>query len=299
MTSSSNLWRRSSKQAGTRQAAPIVLGVDAICNIDDSEDQRGVLVKELCRSTTCNRTSNAPGRWCGSLRHEACGRRWTSSSQTRHLPVLRLQKDCIREVTTSRSVCRGRMCQVLCSSSKGKRSHSPGGLHKRRHNIMSYTAHSPSTCLWGLRSGKFKAFEKVMGDVSREWEGCVCGPLTEIERRFDDARSRLRDLTSSTVLQGFNCSSFGELLPHESLVLHMVQRQKRLVNELRVKVASERKLAALCALGGKNVNKRLPTALRNAEGHPVEDQSRWRSLIHEHFGKNSVVTMCKILRPRD
>ena len=63
----------------------------------------------------------------------------------------------------------------------------------------------------------------------------------------------------------------------------MVRRQKRLVNELRMKVASERKLAALRVLGGKNVNKRLPSALRNAEGHPVEDQSCWGSLIHEHF----------------
>ena len=50
-----------------------------------------------------------------------------------------------------------------------------------------------------------------------------------------------------------------------------------------MKVASERKLAVLRALGGKNVNKRLPSALRNAEGHRVEDQSRWGSLIHEHF----------------
>ena len=60
---------------------------------------------------------------------------------------------------------------------------------------------------------------------------------------------------------------------------------KRLVNELRMKDASERKLAALRVLSGKNVNKRLPSALRNAEGHPVEDQSCWGSLIHEHFGR--------------
>ena len=79
----------------------------------------------------------------------------------------------------------------------------------------------------------------------------------------------------------------------------MVQRQKRLVNELRVKVASERKLAALRALGGQNVSKRLPSALRNAEGLPVEDQSRWGSLIHEHFRKNSAVKMCKNLRRRE
>ena len=60
-----------------------------------------------------------------------------------------------------------------------------------------------------------QAFETVMGNVSREWECGACGPLTEIERRFHDARSRLKILTSSTVLQGLNSSSFGELLPHE------------------------------------------------------------------------------------
>ena len=49
-------------------------------------------------------------------------------------------------------------------------------------------------------------------------------------------------------------------------------------------MASERKLATLRVLGGKSVNKRLPSALRNAEGQPVEDQSCWGSLIHEHFG---------------
>ena len=92
-----------------------------------------------------------------------------------------------------------------------------------------------------------------------------------------------RDLTSSTVLQDFNSSSLGELLPHESLLLYMVRRQKRFVNELRMKVASERMLAALRVVGGKNVNKRLPSAFRNAEGHPVVDQSCWGNLIHEHF----------------
>ena len=50
-------------------------------------------------------------------------------------------------------------------------------------------------------------------------------------------------------------------------------------------MASERKLATLRVLGGKNVNKRLPSALRNAEGQPVEDQSRWGDMIHEHFGR--------------
>ena len=120
--------------------------------------------------------------------------------------------------------------------------------------------------------------------MRREGEGRACRPMTDVEQRFDDARS-MRDLTSSTVLQGFNSSSLGELLLHESLVLHMVRRQKRLVKEWRMKVVSERKLAVLRLLGRKNVNKRLPSALRNAEGHPMEDQSCWESLIHEHCGR--------------
>ena len=53
------------------------------------------------------------------------------------------------------------------------------------------------------------------------------------------------------MLQGFIRSNLGKLSPQESLVLHMVQRQKRLVNELRGKVASERKLESLRTLGGK------------------------------------------------
>ena len=124
--------------------------------------------------------------------------------------------------------------------------------------------------------------------MSRAWECCTCALLTETERRFDDARSRQREMTVSTTLQGFNISSLGELSPHESLVLHMVRRQKRLVNDLRSKIASERKLATLrgdtACTRRKSVNKRLPSALRNVEGLPVEDQSCWGSLIHEHFG---------------
>ena len=45
------------------------------------------------------------------------------------------------------------------------------------------------------------------------------------------------------------------------------------MNELRGKVASERKLVALRTLGGKSVNKRLPGGLRNPEGLLVKDQS--------------------------
>ena len=97
------------------------------------------------------------------------------------------------------------------------------------------------------------ALEMVMGDVSGTWECCTPGPLTETERRFIDARSRLKELTASTMLQGCIRSSLGQLSPQESLLLHMVQRQKRLVNELRGKVANERKLESLRSSGWEKV----------------------------------------------
>ena len=114
-----------------------------------------------------------------------------------------------------------------------------------------------------------------MGDVSRAWVCCTPGPLTETERRFIDARSRLKELSASSMLQGFNGSSLGQLSPQEALVLHMVRRQKRLVNELRREVVGERKLETLRTLRGKSVNKRMPVGLRNPEGQLVKDQSCW------------------------
>ena len=129
-----------------------------------------------------------------------------------------------------------------------------------------------------------RALETVMGDVSRAWACCTPGPLTETERRFIDACNRLKELSASSMLQGFNGSSLGQLSPQEALVLHMVRRQKRLVNELRREVVGERKLETLRTLRGESVNKRMPVGLRNPEGQLVKDQSCWRSLIHEHFG---------------
>ena len=41
-------------------------------------------------------------------------------------------------------------------------------------------------------------------------------------------------------------------------------------------------------MAGKSVCERLPCHLRDAAGHHVDDQSRWRGLIHEHFRKKCV-----------
>ena len=275
-------------EAGRSKASgSIFLGVDANCNIDGSNDQRGVLVQELCA------VHNLLSLF------QRC---WTLAWQS---PTGSMWKKKVDFFFTNQSSARVEIAEKLHSRSDHKplrlsRPHVPGVMLEFERKKKSLAGWSPQTSSQHheLQNALSKhvtleasveeiqqVFEMVTGDVSREGEGRACGPMTDVEQRIDDARSRLRDLTSSTVLQGFNRSSLEELLPHESLVLHMVRRQKRLVNELRMKVASERKLAALCLLGGKNVNKRLPSALRNAEGHPVEDQSCWESLIHQHFGR--------------
>ena len=144
-----------------------------------------------------------------------------------------------------------------------------------------------------------QVLEMKVNGVNRDGEIQACEPMSDAEKRPDVARCELRNLTSSTVLQGCNSSSLGKLLPHESLIFDMVRRQKRLVAELRTKVVGERKLAALRLLGRKIVNRRLPSPLRNSEGRPVEDQSLWGGLVHEHFEEMFALTVCKTPRPLD
>ena len=134
----------------------IFLGIDANCNIDDSGDQRGVLVRELCavhnllplfqRFWTLAWQSPTGVMWkkkvdfCfsnqGSAKVEIAE---NLHSRSDHKP-LRL----------SRPHVQGVMLEF-----ERERSHWLGGFHKRRHNIMSYTTHSASTCLWVHRLGKF------------------------------------------------------------------------------------------------------------------------------------------------
>ena len=221
MTASSNLLRRSSKASGS-----IFLGVDAICNIDDSNDQRGVLVQELCAVHNLLPLFQ---------------RFWTLAWQS---PTGSMWKKKVGFFYTNQSSAKVEIAEKLHSRSDHKplrlsRPHVPGVMleFERKKKSLGWSPQTSSQhhelhsalskhVSLGASVGEIqKAFQTVMGDVSREWECSACGPLTEIERRFDDARSRLRDLTSSTFLQGFNSSSLGELLPHESLVLHSVRRQ--------------------------------------------------------------------------
>ena len=270
----------------SKASGSIFLGIDANCNIDDSGDQRGVLVRELCAVHNLLPLFQ---------------RFWTLAWQS---PTGVTWKKKVDFCSSNQESAKVEIAENLHSRSDHKplrlsRPHVQGLMLEFERKKKSLAGWSPQTSSQrhefhnalrkrvslGASVGEIQhALETVMGDVCREWECCTSGPLTETERRFVDARSRLRELTASTTLQGFNSSSLGQLSPQESLVLHMVQRQKRLVNELRGKVASERKLVALRTLGGKSVNKRLPAGLRNPEGLLVKDQSCWCSLIHEHFG---------------
>ena len=57
-----------SKASGT-----IIMVIDADCNDDDNNDQRGSLVQAPLRQTGgYDHFSNVVGRWCGSLWLEAC-----------------------------------------------------------------------------------------------------------------------------------------------------------------------------------------------------------------------------------
>ena len=201
--------------------------IDANCNKDDSSDQRGVLVRELC---AVHNLLPLFQRFWTLAWQSPTGSMWKKKvdfcfSNQRSAKVEIAEKLHSRGDHKPHRLSRPHVHGVMLEFERKKKSlagWSPQTL-SQHHELHSALSKHVSL---GASVGEIQqAFETVMGDVSREWECSTCGPLTETERRFDDARSRLRDLTSSTVLQGFNSSSLGELLPHESLVLHMVRRQ--------------------------------------------------------------------------
>ena len=222
----------------------IFLGIDANCNIDDNTDQRGVLVRELC---------------AGHNLLPLFQRYWTLAWQS---PTGSVWKKKVDFFFTNQESAKVEIAENLHSRSDHKplrlsRPHAQGVMLEFERKKKSLAGWSPQTSSQhhelhsalrkhvslGASVGEIQhALETVMGDVSRAWECSTPVPLTKTERRFIDARSRLKELTASTMLQGFNSSNLGPLSPREELVLHMVRRQKRLVNELRGKIASERKL---------------------------------------------------------
>ena len=67
------------------------------------------------------------------------------------------------------------------------------------------------------------------------------------------------------------------------MVFEELRRQKRVVAELRAQVAAGRILSSVRRITSKDISKRQPYSLRDAEGQQVEDQSRWGDIVHEHF----------------
>ena len=233
MTASNNLLRRSSKQAGSSKASgSIFLGLMptailmtvrisgvcwsrncALCLICDVgltvsdgkhvEEEGGFVLHEpvFCKSWDCRKTAFA--EWSQAAPHVA-------ATCARCYARVRKEKEVIGGMVTTNIVTTSWVTQRTLQA---------------RVSL-------------GASVGEIQqAFETVMGTWA--WSGNVV--LADHWLRLSGDLMTLapdRDSTSSTVLQGFNSSSLGALLLHESLVLHMVRRQKRLVNELRMKVAS-------------------------------------------------------------
>ena len=183
----------------------IFLGIDANCNIDDSGDQRGVLVRELCA-----------GRDLLPLFQ----RYWTLAWQS---PTGSMWKKKVDFFFTNQSSAKIEIAENLHSRSDHKplrlsRPHAQGIMLEFERKKKSLAGWSPQTSSQrhelfsalrkhvslGAWVGEIQhALETVMGDVSAAWDCGTPGPLTETERRFVDARSRLKELTASTMLQGF------------------------------------------------------------------------------------------------
>ena len=273
-------------EAGRSKASgSIVMGIDANCNVDCSDDQRGALVKELCatRGLLPHFQRNWTLAWqspTGVERKKKVG--FIFSNQTEASAA-------IAEDMHSRSdhnplcLTRSRVPGVMLEIVNKKRTMAgwfPQTLsqHPELQISVSQRTHLGSTV------GQIQqVFESVMSEVEAERLSQRCEPLSDTEIRLDNARRDLQTLVSSLSSQALNCSSLGAMQTHVLLSFEEIQRQKRTVADLRAKVAAERRLLTLRRLSCKVNDKRKPRFLRDSTGQQVQDQSRWGHLVHEHF----------------
>ena len=138
--------------------------VDANCNIDDSNDQRGVLVQELCAVHNLLPLFQ---------------RFWTLAWQS---PTGSMWK---KKVDSFSNQCSAKVeiAEKLHSRSDHKplrlsRPHVPGVMLEFERTKKSLAGCLSKHVSLGASVGEIQqAFETVMGDVSREWECSACGPL--------------------------------------------------------------------------------------------------------------------------
>ena len=285
----------------SRASGSIVMGIDANCNVDSSDDQRGALVKELCAVRgllPLFPTELDAGVAATDRCHEEEGKvDFIFSNQSAAIAAiaedLHSRSD-HKPLCLTRPQVRGVMLE-FARKKKPMAGWFPQTL-SQHHDLqisISQRTHLGSTV------GQIQqVFESVMSEVDAERPSQICDPLTDTEKCFDSARRDLQTLVSSGSSQAFNSSSLGVMQPHELLTFEEIQRQKRIVVDLRAKVAAERRLLTLRRLSSKVINKRMPSPLRDSTGQHVQDQSRWGHLIHEHFQKKSDATTPRILRPR-
>ena len=271
-------------EAGRSKASgSIVMGIDANCNVDCFDDQRGALVKELCAMR-------------GLLPHSQ--RNWTLAWQA---PIGAVRKKKVDFIFSNQSAAIAEVAEHLHSRSDHKplcltRPHILGDMLEfarkkksmagwvpqtlsQHHNLqISIAQRTQLGCIVGQIQ---QVIERVMSEVEAERQSQSCKPLTDTEISFDNARRDLQTLISYVSSQALNSSSLGVMQPHELLTYEEIQRQKRTVADLRAKVAAERRLLTLRRLSRKVNKKRMPSSLRDSTGRKVQDQSHWGGLVHE------------------
>ena len=184
------------------------MGVDANCSIDDSNDQRGALVKELC--AVHGLLPHFQPHWTlawrppiGSMRKKKVD--FFLSNQT-------AANAGIAEDMHSRSdhkplcLTRSQVPGVMLEFARKKKSLAgwiPQTLSQHHDLQISISQRTPMGSTVGLIQ---QVIESVFCEVDAERLSQTCDPLTDIEKRFDTARRNLRTLISSASLQAFNSS---------------------------------------------------------------------------------------------
>ena len=265
------------------------MGIDANCNVDCPDDQRGALVKDLFAMR-------------GLLDHSQ--RNWTLAWQP---PIGVVRKKKVDFFFSNQTEAISAIAEDLHPQVPGvmlefaKKKKTMAGWFPQtlsQHHDLQISV-SQRTHLGSTVGQIQQVLESVMSEVEAERLSQCFEPLSDTEIRFDNARRDLQILISSLSSQALNSSSLGAMQPHELLSFEEIQRQKRTVADLRAKVAAERRLLTLRRLSSKVNNKRMPSFLRDSTGQQVQDQSRWGHLVHEHFvRKKSDATMPRIPRPR-
>ena len=231
----------------SRASGSTFLGVDANCNVDNVEDSRGTLVRDLCS-----------GQGPSSLFQ----RHWTLCRQSPEGSSCKKKVDfvftnqaaasvAIAEDRHSRSdhkplcVTRRQLAGTMLEFAR-KRKIMAGWFPPSLSQHLDFPKSISQHMVLGSSVGHIQqVLESVMRQVEKERSLEVCEPMTDAERCLHTARCELREFASSGSVHDLNTSSLGKLSPHESMVHDELRMRKRAVADLKARVAAERRLASL------------------------------------------------------